>query len=577
VGTKAVAPPSQEERRALYESLAGISIRGAWQLESLIDFGAMGAVYVARHKTDREARHAIKILDVDLSLSDRRYVRRFVREAEILKKIRHPNVVKVFEYGEHHSNSLPAPLHYSVMELIRGPEGPSINLYDYARTRELRMDEVVFIISQILAGLRHVHSKGVVHRDLKPWNVLLDTEGHCRIVDFGLAKVPGSDLTQVDELFGSREYIAPELYYRGAREATPTSDLYAVGRIFAELIDRVDFSRAGSAIFASKAAALRQLDGMMSRLAEEDPNLRFESAEDVMKVLSEFRQSTRIRTTVRSAARMAKNSSLRTEDLRRRIASVGRWVFDYGVFVAGLLLLPYVMSIGPWTGGVLAFSLVASKFVSALSHPPGRHPIRIAVRALATRLNRIDGDGDFRAQYYSCPRWRRRARFRAKHVSGRMRRSYRGAVYDPGVGVVGVAMAARCAVLLHDIPKWGSAVHQELFEKHLRTPRTMWALIDPTRRTHFCVPIFRIVGDRELRLVGVLAVDSRLPQAFLDNELKRAVKEYAAVIQDVIEPGHGAEVRQIVADGAAPIETILVNGLEPVIPPLGPRTTFADR
>ena len=147
---------------------------------------------------------------------------------------------------------------------------------------------------------------------------------------------------------------------------------------------------------------------MMSRLAEEDPSLRFESAEDVMKLLSEFRQSTRIRTTVRSAARMAKNSSLRTEDLRRRIASVGRWVFDYGVFVAGLLLLPYVMSIGPWTGGVLAFSLVASKFVSALSHPPGRHPIRIAVRALAARLNLIDSDGDFRAQYYSCPRWRGR-------------------------------------------------------------------------------------------------------------------------------------------------------------------------
>jgi hypothetical protein len=106
----------------------------------------------------------------------------------------------------------------------------------------------------------------------------------------------------------------------------------------------------------------------------------------------------------------------------------------------------------------------------------------------------------------------------------------------------------------------------------------MWTLFDPTRRSHFCVPVFRIVrrkGREDLRVVGVLVVDSRLPDAFLRSEPQRAVKEYAAVIQDLMEPGHGAHVRQIAAGGAAPLETLLINGQEPSIPPVGPRGTFA--
>jgi len=569
------AAPTQEERKALYGSLVGLRLRGAWKLEALVDFGAMGAVYLARHKTDRKPRHAIKVLDVDLALRDRRYVRRFVREAEILKKIDHPNVVKVHEYGEHETGAAPAPLHYSVMDYVAGPGGKAVNLYDYARSRAWRMEEVVFLVSQILAGLHHVHGEGIVHRDLKPWNVLIDGDGRARIVDFGLAKVPGSDLTQVDELFGSRDYIAPELYSLGAREATPGSDLYAVGRIFADLVDRVDFDRPGAAIFASRAEALRQLDKLVERLAQEDPELRFNSADDVMRVLDEFRQSTRIRTTVRSAARMAKRSRLRAEEVRRRASAIGRWVFDYGLFITGVLLLPHAFAMGLWIGAVLTTSLVASKLTSAFSHPPGRHPIRIVVRALASRLGRIEKDGDFRVQYYASSRVNA-SRFRAMHVSGRMRRAYRAAVYEPGVGVVGVAVAGRCAVMLHSIPKWGTSAHQELFENQLKTPRGMWALIDPTRRTHFCVPIFRVVGGDKLRVAGVLAVDSRLPTVFLRTETKRAVQEYAAVIQDVLEPGHGANIRRIAADGAAPLETLLVNGEKPVVPPLGLRTTIGE-
>ncbi|MHC4938923.1 MAG: serine/threonine-protein kinase [Planctomycetota bacterium] len=567
--------PSQQERRALYESLVGSTIRGTWNLESLIDFGAMGAVYVAR---DNGKQYAIKVLDPQLAHDDERYVRRFVREAKILRGLDHPNIVKVHEFGEELRGDLPLPIFYSVMDLVKGPEGPAVTLYDYARNHSLRMEEVVFLVSQILSGLRHVHAKGVVHRDLKPWNVLIDEQGHCRIVDFGLAKVPDSDLTLVDELFGSRDYIAPELFYRGAREATPASDLFSVGQIFAGLVERVDFSKPGAGIFASKAAALRDINTLLTRLAQEDPQLRFDSAEAVLRVLEDFQRSTQIKPTIARTTRKVKSSQLRSEEFRRRLETVARWLLDYGFFVGGIVLLPFVMTRAPFVGVLLMISLIASKLTSALRHPPGRHPIRIVVRALASRLGRIEKDGDFRVQYYTSSRWWG-SRFRAAHVSGRMWRSYRGLVFEKGVGLVGVAVEARCAVILHHAPKQGTAAFRELYEDLLAMPRGLWALLDATRRCYFCIPVFRIVrtrGKENLEVAGVLAVDSRQPDAFLRSRLLRAVKEYAAVIQDVIEPGHGAELRQIKLDGAAPIETLLINGEQPVIPPLGPRTTYTD-
>jgi len=573
-----------EQRRAFYESLVGLAIRGTWQLGKLVDFGSMGAVFHARHKSDTETKYAVKILDPDLSVKDRRYVRRFVREARILAKIDHPNIVKVFEHGRYEPPDHDEPLHYYVMELIRGPDGPPLTLHRYAQTHTLRMDEVIYIITQILAGLNCVHEQGVIHRDLKPWNVLIDHEGRCRIVDFGLAKIPDSDLTQVDELFGSRDYIAPELFYRGAREATPAADLYAVGRIFAELVDRVDFRGQSAGVFASKASALKYLNELLDRLSQEDPKLRYGSAEEVMGVLKEFLESTRIRTTVHSAARLAKAARIQSEDRRRLLATIGRWVFDYGLFFLGIILLPAVMARSAVVGALLAGSLVTSKLWSALTYPPDRHPISIVIRALTARLNRVLKEGDCRVQYFapfgaSPLEWmrNRKPRLRARHMPVG-RRQYRALVYEEGQGVVGLAAAARTAVLTHSMPRWGTPQYREVFENHFGVPRAMWMLFDPTRRSFFCVPIFRIIrwkGREDLKVVGVLAVDSRLPDAFMRSEPQRAVKEYAAVIQDLMEPGHLAQVRQIAAGGAAPLETILINGQDPAIPPVGPRGTFA--
>ncbi len=571
-----------ERRRTFYSSLVGAAVGGRYQLERLIDFGAMGAVFEARHASHERAKFAVKVLDPDLAGRDRRYVERFLREARILEQADHRNIVKVFEHGRYEPPDAKTPVYYYVMELVEGAGGAPVTLYTYARQRALRMEEVVYLVSQILSGLRHVHERGIVHRDLKPWNVLVDGEGRCRIVDFGLAKIPDSGLTDVDELFGSREYIAPELYYRGAREATASSDLFAVGRIFADLVDQVDFTRSRAGVFASKAAALKYLDELLKRLVEEDPKLRFDSAERVLAVLQEFQEATRIRSTVGTSARREKEVLVKAAGRRRWFAAVLRWVFDYALFVVGVAILPIVWPRSPAVGALLAGSLVTSKLWSALSHPPDRHPIAIVVKALAARLNRAVKDGDFHVLYYAPSLWQTgRARYRARYVSEGHRRDYRALVFDEGCGVVGLAARARTSVVLHSVPRPGGDAYRDLFERHLRVPEATLRLLDPTRRSSFAIPVFRIGGaggDRpDLRVAGVLAVDSRVPEAVLSSEVTRAVRDYAAVIQDVIEPVHGFGVQEIIAQGAAPLESILINGVDPRIPPLESRGTFEPK
>jgi tRNA A-37 threonylcarbamoyl transferase component Bud32 len=571
-----------ERRRAFYRSLVGGAVGGRYQIERLIDFGAMGAVFAARHKTDDRAKYALKVLDPELARRDRRYVQRFAREARILEEADHPNIVKVFEHGRYEPPGVEDPVYYYVMELVEGAAGAPVTLHAYIRQRELRMEEVVYLVSQILSGLRHVHERGIVHRDLKPWNVLVDREGRCRIVDFGLAKIPDSDLTDVDELFGSREYIAPELYYRGAREATASSDLFAVGRIFADLVDQVDFTRHRAGVFASKAAALKYLDELLHRLVQEDPALRFDSADRVLKVLDDFQETTRIRTTLGPTARLEKEGVLAAAVRRRWFATLLRWTADYALFVVGIAILPLVWGRSPAVGALLAGSLVTSKLWSALSHPPDRHPIAIVVKALAARLNRTLKDADFHVLYYTPSGWRAgRARYRPRYVSHGHRRDYRALAYDDGVGVVGLAARARTPVVLHSMPRHGGEACRDLFERHLRVPEAVWKLTDPTRRSLYAAPIFRVGrargGRPTLRVAGVLAVDSRAPDAVLGSEAARAIRDYAAVIQDVIEPVHGFGLQEIIAGGAAPLESILINGMEPRIPPLESRATFEPR
>jgi serine/threonine-protein kinase len=189
---------------------------GPYVLGDLLGEGAMGLVYRAEHTRLRRTV-ALKILRETLSASDV-YRKRFIREARVAAEVEHENLVPIVEAGEAEGH------HYLASRYIAGrtlgerieSEGP------------LPVEDVLRLVGQIAAGLDALHRRGVVHRDVKPSNVMLDSEGHALLTDFGLAKGPAyTVLTKPGQVVGTVDYLAPELV-RG-EAASPASDVYALG------------------------------------------------------------------------------------------------------------------------------------------------------------------------------------------------------------------------------------------------------------------------------------------------------------------------------------------------------------
>ncbi|NLA78767.1 MAG: Stk1 family PASTA domain-containing Ser/Thr kinase [Erysipelothrix sp.] len=188
-----------------------------------IGVGGMADVYLAHDELlDREV--AVKILRGDLS-SDPVHLMRFQREANAAIEISHPNIVEVYDVGQAEGQ------HYIVMEYVTGK-----TLKQLIHQRgALDLEESLVIMKQIIAGLSEAHKLNIVHRDIKPQNILIKDDGTVKIADFGIARAQGAtQLTQVDSVMGSVHYMAPE-NARG-ESASIQSDLYAVGIVFYELL-----------------------------------------------------------------------------------------------------------------------------------------------------------------------------------------------------------------------------------------------------------------------------------------------------------------------------------------------------
>ncbi|NQT53271.1 serine/threonine protein kinase [bacterium] len=208
---------------------------GIYVIESRIGKGGMGSVYLAYDPTLKR-RVAIKVLPTRLA-ADPDYVARFEREATTLAQIRHPNLMHIYAVGKDRG------LHYIAMEYIKGH-----TLSGLIREKgALPLGDSVATLSQVLGALAKVHAAGIVHRDLKTTNVLVDEDGRAVLMDFGLAK-PRYDhsVTTENLILGTPEYMAPELA-EGA-DADFRSEIYAMGIILFEmLVGRVPF-RSTSAI-----------------------------------------------------------------------------------------------------------------------------------------------------------------------------------------------------------------------------------------------------------------------------------------------------------------------------------------
>lgn len=203
---------------------AGDVFAGRYEIVGPVGRGGMGAVYRARDR-HADAEYALKILHS--SADDEHAVVRFRREIEILSRVRHPNVVDIIDWGVHDGKM------YFVAELIEGE-----NLRAVLKQRSLfPSSEVAQIGITLASALAAAHDKGVVHRDVKPHNVMLSEDGSIKLLDFGIARGVGIDMNTVTAtgvMVGTPEYMSPE-QFQGVR-VDSRSDLYSLGVVLYELL-----------------------------------------------------------------------------------------------------------------------------------------------------------------------------------------------------------------------------------------------------------------------------------------------------------------------------------------------------
>ncbi len=209
--------------------MLGAVFDGKFKILSELGRGGMGIVY--RGKDTSLGRFvAIKVLPEKFN-TETEIISRFKKEAQAMARLDHPNIVPVYAIGQQEN------FHYFAMKHL---EGETIaQLLDRMRLRNERFSskEVRSIIIQICKGLDHAHNQGLIHRDIKPGNIMLSPEGHATIMDFGIVKEQAGDdnLTRTGLVFGTPEYMAPE-QAQGLAPPGPTTDLYSVGVVAYEML-----------------------------------------------------------------------------------------------------------------------------------------------------------------------------------------------------------------------------------------------------------------------------------------------------------------------------------------------------
>ena len=267
-----------------------------YEILELVGVGGMARVYKARcHRLNRLV--AIKILREDLA-QDSELRRRFHDESQAVAMLSHPNIVSVYDV------SRSSELEYIVMELI---DGITLKQYMQKKGNKLNWREALHFITQIVKALGHAHSRGIIHRDIKPHNVMVLRDGSVKVADFGIARVmSGGHSTLTQEALGSVHYISPE-QARGSH-IDARSDLYSAGVVLYEMITgRLPFegdTPVSVAIQHINSIPLnpREIDPEIPEALEaitmkamaHDPRDRYSNADEMLADLEEFRKNPNI-------------------------------------------------------------------------------------------------------------------------------------------------------------------------------------------------------------------------------------------------------------------------------------------
>ena len=264
----------------------GQIIKERYEITQLLGEGGMSYVYKAIDK-QLQRTVAIKTLKPNY-VEQEKFVERFKREAQTAANLNHPNIVQIFDWG---IGDEP----FFVMEYIEGNTLTSI----IANKRTISMNDILFIGAQVSSGLQAAHSKGLVHRDIKPGNIMITPEGKVKVTDFGIVSLQNeeSDITKTGSILGTASYISPE--QAQGKPVSKESDLYSLGTVLYELITgRPPFEGDTPIATATKhitdkpeklstyrADIPKGIENAVLKLLHKYPKDRFKNAEDLRAVL----------------------------------------------------------------------------------------------------------------------------------------------------------------------------------------------------------------------------------------------------------------------------------------------------
>lgn len=273
-----------------YDTSPGSLFDGRYRIVGRLGQGGMARVFLAEDET-LHRQVAIKVLS-DRHSDDPHFIERFQREARAAARLNHPNIVQVYDQVQGPSGA------YIVQEYVEGE-----TLKELIR-REAPLDarRAITIALQILAALRVAHQQGVIHRDIKPQNILVQTDGKVKVADFGIASAGETEMTEAGSIVGTAQYLAPE-QARGL-QVGPPADLYAVGIVLYEMLSgRVPFEGDAAVTVAMRHVQEAPepltdrnplvpvpLESVVMRALSKDPATRYQSADEMGVELDRVRQ-----------------------------------------------------------------------------------------------------------------------------------------------------------------------------------------------------------------------------------------------------------------------------------------------